>query len=90
MSLTQRFRPPTTLLTWAWTLPTLVVFCWPWVLGPSLTVVPFAVGLLAVALAGMVLRPAMPLAPLGWLAAVVGVAWLSGGGDNEAKAVSAL
>ena len=86
MSLTQRFLSPATSLTCAWTLPMLVVFCWPWVLGPSLTVVPFAVGLLAVALAGMVLRPAMPLAPLGWLGAVVGVAWLSGGGDNEAKA----
>lgn len=64
----------------------LLVFCWPWVLGPSLTVVPFAAGLLAAALAGLVLRPVMPVAPLVWFAAVVGVAWLSGGSDRLALA----
>ncbi|MFW2356738.1 PglL family O-oligosaccharyltransferase [Hydrogenophaga sp.] len=60
----------------------LLVFCWPWVLGPSLTVVPFAAGLLAAAIAGLVLRPVMPVAPLAWFVGVVGVAWLSGGSDR--------
>jgi O-antigen ligase len=86
MQLTPRFIRETSRLTWAWALPLFLVFVWPWVLGPSLTVVPFSVGLIAVALAGLVLRPSMPLPLLVWLAAVVGVAWLSGGGDNEAKA----
>lgn len=69
------------LLTWAWAMPMLIVMCWPLVLGPSLTVVPFAAGLLAAALVGMVFRPTLPLASLGWLALVVVVAWLSGGSD---------
>jgi hypothetical protein len=80
----QRFTTPTHQLTWGWAMPMLLVFCWPWVLGPSLTVVPFAAGLLAAALAALVLRPVMPVAPLGWFAAVVGVAWISGGGDRLA------
>lgn len=77
---------PTPLLTWGWAAPMLLVFCWPWVLGPSLTVVPFAAGLLAAALAGLVLRPVMPVAPMAWFAVVVGVAWLSGGSDHLALA----
>lgn len=80
----QHFTIPTHQLTWGWAMPMLLVFCWPWVLGPSLTVVPFAAGLLAAALAALVLRPTMPVAPLAWFAAVVGVAWLSGGGDRLA------
>jgi O-antigen ligase len=74
-----RSNPPSRTLspvTWAWTLPLLIVFCWPKTLGPSVNVTPFTVGLLVVALAGLVLRPAVPRAPLAWLAMLVALAWL--------------
>ncbi len=64
----------------------MLVFCWPWTGGPSVTVVPFAAGLLAVAIAGMALKPTIPLRSLAWLFAVVGAAWLSGMGYRETGA----
>lgn len=72
-------------LTWAWTLPLLVVFCWPLTRGPSAQVTPFSVGLFAVALAGLVFRPQAARAPLWWLAGVVALAWLGPGTELLSK-----
>lgn len=80
MHFTRSLTRPTPPMVWAWALPLWVTFCWPWAPGPSHTTVPFAVGLLAVALAGVALRPALPLAALAWFATALAVAWLSGGG----------
>jgi O-antigen ligase len=83
----QPLRHPA-LLTWAWTVPLLIVFCWPKTLGPSVNVTPFTVGLFAVALAGLVFRPTASRAPLAWLALVVALAWL--GPSTELLSQTAL
>lgn len=70
---------------WVWVLVLLVVFCWPKTYGPSVNVVPFAVGLFAVALAGLLFRPTIPTVPAAWLVMLVALAWWGPGTELLSK-----